>query len=393
MSLSLVNKRTMNKVTGKILRVFVLDHQVMVPPSDVYLNHLLYSDFRLERMLDIPAFVQECMNTDLPAATVKKIGGCRGQIECEDWFKPYTKDFDRLLNTNLDFLKQFELCLESQSFFKALNALEHPPHLYGLLEFSRKNGSFDTLNQRIKLVNEFTSLIRQDMNSQSMRRAIKYREDQNKANVMSCELLVGKLFQKHGQLWVLPVDFAYTPFQQDLQHNDPTDLEQEFHGPHRLELLKQQIAQFLENRRRNKTLKQIVGYLFCFGHSLKKGVFVKVIFFLDGNTCDQAENYVKYLSQYWSRLTNRQGCTYFCNGDSSQSPAMGIRLIKKTDEEQRDNLMLIIQYYCQLERFFRLKYLGENSFKQLQMSQPPVINKGKVKASGLNQNLNVKKGK
>ncbi|MFA3338949.1 hypothetical protein KWE61_19365, partial [Acinetobacter baumannii] len=61
--------------------------------------------------------------------------------------------------------------------------------------------------------------------------------------------------------------------------------------------------------------------------------------------------------------------------------------------EQRENLMLSIQYLCHLEQFFRLKYLAVNSYRRLQMSQPPVINKGKLKTNGLNQNLNVKKGK
>lgn len=385
-------RRTMNNEESKTLRVLIQDHQVTVPPSDVYPNRLLYSDFRIERMLGIPVFVQECMNTNLPAATVKQISENYGHVKYEDWFKPFIKNFDELLNTNLDVFKQFELCLESQAFFRALNDMKHPPHLYGLLEFSRKNGNWGYLNQQIKLVNEFINLIRQEMNCQSIRRAIQNREDHNKENVTSCKLLLGKLFQKYDQLCVLPVDFAYTPVQQDLLHNHPTDLKQEFHGPHRLELLKKQMVQFLENRRRNKTLKQIVGYLFSVGHSLQKGFIVKAIFFLDGNTCGQAEDYVNYLSQYWSRLTDQQGCTYH-DDDLTQSPRLGAGLIKDTDKEQRENLMLSIQYRCQFEQFFRLKYLGANSYKRLQMSRPPVINKGKYKASGLNQNLNMKKGK
>lgn len=325
----------------------------------------------------------------MPAATVKQTDQGREYFEYEDWFRPFIKILDELINTNPYFFKHFDLCEETKCFFKTLNAMDSPPNLYGLFERNLRGRNPSNLKQQIELLNEFIELLREELNSPTVKEVIQNREKQHKENFTSCKLLISKLFQKYGQLWVLPVDFAYTPDQQDLQHNHPTDLKQRFHGPYQFERLKQQIDQLLENRRRNKTLKQIKGYLFYFGHSLKKGVFVKVIFFLDGNTC-QTEDYVKYLSKYWSRLTNQQGCTYFCDSDSSQSPT-GISLIKEMDKEQRENLMLSIQYYCQLEQFFRLKYLGENSYKRLQMSQPPVISKGK--ASGLNQNLNVKKGR
>ena len=363
---------------AKKLRTLICENQVTLTPSNVYQSLFLYSDFRLDRMLDIPRFVLECNKTQLPAATVKQTDQGKEYFEYEDWFRPFIKTLDDLINTNPYFLKPFDLCEETKCFFKTLDAMGNPPSLYGLFERKLRGRNPSNLKQRIELLNEFIELLRKELNSPAVKEAIQNREKQRKENFTSCKLLMSKLFQKYGQLRVIAVDFAYTPDQQDLQHNHPTDLKQEFHGSHRLERLKQQIAQFLENRRRNKTLKQIVGYLFCFGHSLKKGFFVKVISFLDGNTCGQAENYVKYLSKYWGRLTNQQGCTYFCDGDSSQSPT-GISLIKETDKEQRENLMLSIQYYCQLEQFFRLKYLGENSYKQLQMSQPPVISKGKVK--------------
>ena len=61
----------MNKVEDKTLRVLVQDHQVTVPPSDVYPNQFLYSDFRIEQMLAIPMFVRECMNTNLPSSNGK----------------------------------------------------------------------------------------------------------------------------------------------------------------------------------------------------------------------------------------------------------------------------------------------------------------------------------
>ncbi|WP_227062142.1 hypothetical protein [Acinetobacter pittii] len=384
----------MQEFKANKLRTLICENQVTLASPNVHQPLFLYSDFRLDQMLDIPHFVLECNKTQLPAATVKQTDRGREYFEYEDWFRPFfIKTFDDLISTNPYFLKPFDLCEETKCFFRTLDAMSSPPSLYGLFERNLRGRNPSNLNQRIELLNEFIELLRKELNSPTVKDVIRKREEQHKENFTSCKLLVSKLLQKYGQLRVIPVDFAYTPDQQDLLHSNPTDLKQEFHGSHRLELLKHQIAQLLENRRRNKTLKQIVGYLFSFGHSLKKGFFVKVIFFLDGNSHGQAKDYVEYLSQYWSRLTDQQGCTYFCDGDLSQSPTLGISLIKETDKEQRENLMLGIQYRCQLEQFFRLKYLATNSYRRLQMSQPPVINKGKLKTNGLNQNLNVKKGK
>ncbi|MFV5514868.1 hypothetical protein [Acinetobacter gerneri] len=383
----------MQKFKANKLRTLICENQVTLAPPNVHQPLFLYSDFRLDRMLYIPRFVLECNKTQLPAAMVNQTDQGREYFEYKDWFRPFIKTFDGLISTNPYLLKPFDVCEETKCFFRTLDAMSSPPSLYGLFERNLRGRSPSNLKQQIELLNEFIELLRKELNSPTVKDVIRKREEQHKENVTSCKLLVSKLLQKYGQLWVIPLDFAYTPDQQDLEHNNPTDLKQEFHGSHRLELLKQQIAQLLENRRRNKTLKQIVGYIFSFGHSLKKGFFVKAIFFLDGNTYGQAKDYVEYLSQYWSRLTNQQGCAYFSDCNLSQSPTVGISLIKETDKEQRENLMLSIQYYCQLEQFFRLKYLGENSYKRLQMSLPPVINKDKFKASSLNQNLNVKKGK
>lgn len=270
----------MQEFKANKLRTLICKNQITLASPNVHQPLFLYSDFQLDQMLDIPRFVLECNKTQLPAATVKQTDQGREYFECEDWFRPFfIKTFDDLISTNPYFLKPFDLCEETKCFFRTLDAMISPPNLYGLFERNLKGRNPSNLKQRIELLNEFIELLRKELNSPTVKDVIRKREEQHKENFTSCKLLVSKLLQKYGQLWVIPVDFAYTPDQQDLQHNNPTDLKQEFHRSHRLELLKQQIAQLLENRRRNKTLKQIVGYLFSFGHSLKKGFFVKVIFF------------------------------------------------------------------------------------------------------------------
>ncbi|MFX9272937.1 hypothetical protein ABTN92_19760, partial [Acinetobacter baumannii] len=73
-------------------------------------------------MLDIPHFVLECNKTQLPAATVKQTDQGREYFEYEDWFRPFIKILDELINTNPYFFKHFDLCEETKCFFKTLNA-------------------------------------------------------------------------------------------------------------------------------------------------------------------------------------------------------------------------------------------------------------------------------
>lgn len=58
----------MNQLNDKQLREWILDGQVMLSPSDVCPKQSFYSDYRIERMLQIAHFVQECNKTTLPSS-------------------------------------------------------------------------------------------------------------------------------------------------------------------------------------------------------------------------------------------------------------------------------------------------------------------------------------
>ena len=315
-----------------------------------------------------------------PAATIKKANRRRGRFKYSDGFKPFIRLFEEIINTNIEFLKHFSFCAEIQCFFHAQNEIDSPPNLYGLFENSYKPIKLSYLKPRIKLLNKFIKLVRDQLDSALIKEAIRSREERSKENFLSCKELENKLFQKYCKLLVLRVDLAIRPKTADLAHNDLTDFNKsDFHAPHQLEYIKAKIAQLLGNRRRNKTLQRIVGYMIKFEHGIKKGFHAHLILFLNGSKYANDSYYADYITKYWNKLTDGKGCTYNCHRDIKKYRKLGIGLISYTDLKKRENLMICIEYLCKTEQFFLFNRLGSTNYKQLQKSHPPLIKSGKVR--------------
>ena len=58
----------MNKIDDNQLREWIRDDQVILTPSDVCPTPIIYGDCRIEKMLQIAHFVQECNRTKLPSS-------------------------------------------------------------------------------------------------------------------------------------------------------------------------------------------------------------------------------------------------------------------------------------------------------------------------------------
>lgn len=314
-----------------------------------------------------------------PAAKIKKANRGRARFQYSEWFRPFIRLFDDIINTDIEFFKHFNFCAEIQCFFVAQNKMDTPPCLYGLFENSHKPIKLSYLKPRIKLLNKFIKLVRDQLNSDLIKEAIRSREERSKENFLSCKELENKLFQKYCKLLVLRIDLAIKPKIVDLAHNDLTDFNKsDFHAPHQLEYLKSKIAQLLENRRSNKTLKRIVGYMIKFEHGIKKGFHAHLILFLDGSKYANDSYYADYITKYWTKLTDGKGCSYNCHRDKKKYRKLGIGLISYTEREKRDNLMICIEYLCKTEQFFLFNRLGSTNYKRLQKSQPPKIEAGKI---------------
>lgn len=367
------------RISHQELIANVLCDQTEIPASDLTSVRLLFGDYRIERTLQISDFVHECSKTTLRAATVKKTAKGTGIVRYAPWFKHSVPIFDELMIDPND-LKPFELCAEVKSFMQAQDDMDSPPSTYGLFE-NLKSASFDYLKSRVDVLNTFVESIRKQLNTPEVKQAIQQRMKQSQENLASCKHLVNKLFMKYSALTVLRIDFAYKPKHEDMLNPELADLDEgELHAPHQLELLKEQVHQFLNNRRCNKILKKIIAYIVKFEHGIRKGYHAHLILFLNGKKYSNDSYYATYCTKYWVKLTNGKGCTYNCNLSKNKYRKLGIGLINYHDKEKRDNLMICLQYLCKAEQFFIFKRLGAAKFKRLQKSLAPVIIEGKAKA-------------
>lgn len=294
-----------------------------------------------------------------------------GRIRYFEWFRPFIKLFDEPLNLDIRFFKNFALSEELKVFFKALSLMKYPPSLMGLFENSFKTQHEIIWKEKIQYLNEFINHIRNLMNGKGVKSLIRKREQKISKNLKSCREFTRVLFEQHGELTVFQVDLAFTPYVEDLKHNDLTNLGSSFHAHHKLELLKKKVAQLWGNRRHNYILQQIVGRVFKFEHSIKKGFYVHAIFFIKGHANHDFQSSCKLeITRQWQQITKNKGCTYDCNlapyqyykGNNGLNQSMTVR----------ENLMLNIEYRCKAQKFFIFKLLDSKEYRTLQKSQCPV---------------------
>jgi len=302
--------------------------------------------------------------------------------------KPFVSVFDDITGIDLNYLKDFTVCEEILCFFKAKELLNTEIDLIGLFE-QPNSQALGHIQPRADLLNRFVQLIREQMASTLVKNAIRDRERKAKNNLKSCRKTVSHYFDKFSKLLVIRVDFAFKPPLEHLTNYCPDELQHHFHSEDALQSLKRLIARFLHNKRHNKILNQIKGYILKFEHGLKKGFHVHGLFFLDGNLHQNDGYFAHEITKYWKKLTNGQGCTYNCHMAKDKYKTLCIGMIEYTNTEKREALDVCIQYFCKREQYFMFEKM--KSVRTIQTSLPPQrrSNAGRPRKGGKSINTNL----
>lgn len=346
---------------------------------------IMHPDYRVSVLIKMFLFVSACMHhanaeEDLVKIqpvqqhhVLRNMEGIRdsGTLHYADWLKEFVRqaDFEELFTVQLSAFKDFDLCAEVQCFLKAKENLVLS-NLFELKKCMTRLEPIATLKARITELNKFIDAIRAEMKSPANQAAVKARLRKSQANFKSCQKLIHGLFNKFSKINVLRLDFALKSDAKLLSGSKFTDLNHEFHAVHNLEYLKSKIAQFLQNKRHNHLLDQVVGYILKFEHGTQKGFHVHALFFLDGNKHQKDGYFAIELSKYWRKLTENQGCTYNCNLDKGKYAEVAIGMIDYTDTKKRALLTeKCVRYLCKCDQFFIFKPLAQ--FRTMQLSRPP----------------------
>lgn len=286
-----------------------------------------------------------------------------------DWFRPFIPVFNDITGVDLGYLKDFKVCEEILSFFNAKELLNTEIDLIGLFECPNSQPLVH-IQTRVDLLNKLVQLVREQMNSRQVRKAIEYREEKAEENVKSCRNLINQYFATFSKLLVIRVDFAFTPSVENLSNFCPNELQHPFHSEMTLQSLKEQIKRLLDNRRHNKILKLIKGYILKFEHGLKKGFHVHAMFFMDGNLHQKDSYFAHEITKYWKKLTDGKGCTYNCHMAKDKYKTLCIGIIDYTDTAKRKALDDCVNYFCKKEQHFMFSKMGQ-IYKTLQKSEAP----------------------
>lgn len=262
------------EVLDSVIRNMMLE----VSPSSASPSTFIFSNYQLEVLLKIAGLVIHCSQSTKPAAHIIEHENGSGRLIYAEWIRPYKRVLDDLLSSSPEDFKNFHCGEEINCFFKAQAEMETPFELKGV--FENHPQPLHYLKAIADALNSFILLLRQKMNSPEIKKAIERRKEDSKENLMSCRNLINGMFSVFSKLTVLRIDLAFKPTPNMLNQNcRPSDLEEEFHSEHNLEILKAYIARLLRNKRHHKILKTIVGYIFKFEYGLKKGFHVHAIFF------------------------------------------------------------------------------------------------------------------
>lgn len=269
----------------------------------------------------------------------------------------------------LGYLKDFTVCEEILSFFNAKELLNTEVDLIGLFECSNSQPLVN-IQTRVDLLNKLVQFVREQMNSVEVKDAIKKRKRMAQENSKSCRNLINQYFAKFSKLLVIRIDFAFTPPLENLSNFCPDEFQHPFHSEVTLQSLKQQIKRLLDNRRHNKILRPIQGYILKFEHGLKKGFHVHAMFFMNGNLHQNDSYFAHEITKYWKKLTDGKGCTYNCHMAKDKYKTICMGIIDYTDAAKRKALDDCVNYFCKEEQYFMFSKIGK-MLKTLQKSEAP----------------------
>lgn len=148
---------------------------------------------------------------------------------------------------------------------------------------------------------------------------------------------IDDLFSQHSRLNCIRLDFCYR-----------SDLDKEIE----LEELEAHLTKLHNNRRKNAMFKELHGYITKIGYSLEKKLYVKVLFFFDGNLQNDISNEMlaAKIGGYWVKnITKRTGLC-FNHNSTKEFQEHGIGLIENGDLTKRKHLVNKIKELCAKDR-------------------------------------------
>ena len=210
-----------------------------------------------------------------------------------------------------------------------------------------------TGKEEYQLFNDLIDRIREGSKSREFRVKFKRIKELASRNFASAVIYINNLFAKYSKLLVLRVDFGYSKM-----CTLGITLDQ----------AKRDLAHFFNNLKKNKSLSEhLVGNIWRWEFSGKKGYHCHCLFFYDGQEVQKDEFRGKQLGEYWQNVVT-PGRGHYWNVNTVEKKEeyrrkglLGIGMIHRDDEALRSNLLQhITQYFLKMEQHILAKTLANH---------------------------------
>lgn len=214
-------------------------------------------------------------------------------------------------------------------------------------------------------LNSFIEYIRELGKEQDTRRIIRNYQRNTDNAMKSTNGLIDQLFQRHGRLLVIRVDFGYR---------------EEFNESNSLEVLYEQAKadreHLFENIRSNHTLfgDDYLGYIWKLEFGLYKKLHYHFVFFFNGAKVLRDIVKAWYIGEYWKNvITNGRGTYFNCNAKKGDYIYPGIGAIDYDDGVAVDNLKFAMSYLAKPD--YTVKMIANDGDRVFGRSEPDDFSK------------------
>jgi hypothetical protein len=329
-------------------------HALMQEPLDIFSEEV-----RASTLYEIEVFIRQILNTEEVAFIFDR--DSPGVIKRHLEFSSKFQFIDTFLDTCF-VSSHYSLYVEllpmavKKLNLSLFNFGKHPEVIRG--DFKEPVG--ETFN---RLIRE----IRNAGRSKKFRQSVYSASNNIKRGYQEYTKYIDDLQDTYSRMLVLRVDCHFKPTKQ--------------HDPKKVSLDEARILfkKFLNNKRRNKTFKGTVGYIWKLQYGRKKtGIHFHTFFFLNNRTETNDAYRAKLIGEYWNKITDGKGGYHNSNYKKEKFSNIGISVgrLSHYDAEMRKNLDRNLLYF-----FTKDQMLLEKSSKKIKTIGRGASPKNRIKTN------------
>ena len=296
-----------------------------------------------------------------------KAGESRLYLHLASWYKKHLQSLDWILFTEFPSQDVCSLGIDIQAFISVRKRFTEEE--LQILRFPYQyTSSQKELEHTVAVLNRFADAIRAYFEHPDIKKKLSGLHANLAERKRHCIDLIMNLMSRFSKQLIVRVDLPFARNIETIMKRCHTF--SDLHSKDDLKALKACVKKLLENRRHNKILDAIEGYILRFEYSVQTGFHVHAYFMFDGNKHREDISLGQYIAKYWDKVCGGQGSTFICNMKKDEYKYCGIGMLHYHDEEKLAYLINTFNYICKSDQFFKFSTMvGARAFQFSQQEE------------------------